>query len=77
MTYQNIEELEEMIEAVKMIVDVELVPEIIKGLKHSVLSGYERILLEGGPHRIFSPNDVTVLRRDLSLLTAFFDQVRH
>jgi len=70
----SIVELEEMIDALKDLVEPELVEDIVGGVKHSFLIGFERVLLDGGVHRVFDACDAEIFRRDLSLLIAFFGQ---
>ena len=70
----SIVELEEMIDALKDLVEPELVEDIVGGVKHSFLMGFERVLLDGGVHRVFDACDAEIFRRDLSLLIAFFGQ---
>ena len=70
----SIVELEEMIDALKDLVEPELVEDIVGGVKHSFLIGFERVLLDGGVHCVFDACDAEIFRRDLSLLIAFFGQ---
>ena len=70
----TIQELEQMIDVLKEMVEPELVEDVVGGIKHSLLMGFERVLLDGGVNRVFDACDAEIFRRDLSLLIAFFGQ---
>lgn len=67
-------ELEEMIDVLKEMIEPDLVEDVVGGLRHSMLKAFERVLLDGGIHRVFDACDADIFRRDLSLLIAFFGQ---
>jgi hypothetical protein len=69
-----LQELEELIEDVKLMIEPELMDDVIGALKHAMLKGYKRILLDGGAHRVFEPADCDVFINDLARLVAFFGQ---
>uniref|UniRef100_A0A0D9XFQ5 MHD1 domain-containing protein n=1 Tax=Leersia perrieri TaxID=77586 RepID=A0A0D9XFQ5_9ORYZ len=45
---------------------------VVTGLLQASLDGLLRVILDGGPTRVFSPSDATLLEEDLEILKEFF-----
>jgi hypothetical protein len=45
---------------------------VVTGLLQASLDGLLRVILDGGPTRVFSPNDAPLLEEDLEILKEFF-----
>lgn len=70
----TLQDLEEMIDVLKEMIEPDLVEDVVAGIRHSMLKAFERILLDGGVNRVFDACDAEIFRRDLSLMIAFFGQ---
>uniref|UniRef100_A0ACD5UMF5 Uncharacterized protein n=1 Tax=Avena sativa TaxID=4498 RepID=A0ACD5UMF5_AVESA len=67
-----VEVLDMVLNQLCVVIVEQLRDRVVTGLLQASLDGLLRVILDGGPTRVFSPNDAPLLEEDLEILKEFF-----